>query len=238
VEELAGTVKAPASDPLGQGRSYVTSENPDLRREGMKMLRPFAGKDAQTREMVRGLLSDPDPQIRAESIRTLRDAGDREAIARFIDLLADADPKVREEAAAALGDLHAQEAAPALASAAQDPDPNVREQALLSLARLGDLSAAERIRAVGWEGRPDLPLRLGIALRDQGDDRTYREEVDRLLQVANADPDESSRLRAIKLINRYAPKEARRIVPFAPGGEDPQIQGEAAMVVPGPKKLK
>jgi quinoprotein glucose dehydrogenase len=90
------------------------------------------------------LLSDPDPEIRAQSAKV---AGDRHCIGAYeslLKLLADSSPRVRFFATMSLGKLAKPEAIPAIESMLRenaDKDPYLRHAAVMALTWISDVDA-------------------------------------------------------------------------------------------------
>jgi HEAT repeat protein len=137
VSALSYRIQALEQDPLNRGYTYIGSENPALRLEGINALRRIAQFDPATREAIRGLLDDPSVQVRREATDALGDLGDKEAAPLMAQMLSDADPGVRWEAIDSFADWGYKEAAPLIARMLGDSDANVRREALVALGTLG-----------------------------------------------------------------------------------------------------
>lgn len=160
VNDLALRVHALEEDPLLRGFKYIESDEPRLRRRGIRALEDIARHDPEARTAIRQLLDDPDAKVRVEAIDTLADIDDRDSIPLLRHLLSDQDPRVRREAIDALVDLRSADDTGLIAAALSDPEAKVREDAA---------------RALGKLESPDAADQLIIALYDSDDD--VRDEV-------------------------------------------------------------
>lgn len=93
---------------------------------------------------IRGMLSDPDRDVRATALNTLVGMRQPDADALTLDGLRDADGFVRSIAAKLVGDLGTVERVPLLVELLQaDPYPRARQTAAESLERLGGEAAID-----------------------------------------------------------------------------------------------
>lgn len=145
MNELLYRMQALEEDPINRGYTYVTSENAELRRQGIAALRRFAPFDPAAREAIRNLLYDPNQRVRMEATDALGDLGDREAAPLVAEMLSDSDPGVRREAIDSFADWGHREAAPLISRMLNDPDANVRREAIVALGTLGASEAAAEI---------------------------------------------------------------------------------------------
>jgi hypothetical protein len=142
--ELAERLEGLADDPISRGYSFLGSEFPDLRREGIGLLKPLARSDPEARAAIRKLLRDPNPRVREKAADTLKDVRDRESLTDILPLLTDADARTRRRAVQAMGTLGAKDAVQAVAQhLASDQDDGVRLAAARSLRALKGAEAAE-----------------------------------------------------------------------------------------------
>ena len=109
---------------------------------------------------IRGLLPDPDPEVRRRSATVLARFDDPAALPYFRQALGDAEAENRRQAAVVLGRMGDPEAAPLLRQALGDAHPRVRARAAQAL---GMLKAA-----------PAVPELIGV-LKDE--DRDVRQEA-------------------------------------------------------------
>ncbi len=103
-------------------------------------------KELQT---VAGLLTDADPEMRAQAAKIVGDRKHAPAAAALVKLLADREPRVRFFAAEALGKLKHKPAVKSLIEvirANADADPFLRHACVTALARIGDTRAVEMFR--------------------------------------------------------------------------------------------
>jgi quinoprotein glucose dehydrogenase len=138
------------------------------------------------------LLGDSDPEIRAQSARTLGDVKDPKAFDRLIELLADSSPRARFFAAISLGKLGRPEAVAPLVSmlrANADGDPYLRHAGVMGLAGSGS-SSARKHAAID----PSAAVRMAILL-------TMRRGEDPEIARFLADPEPRLVLEAARAIN-------------------------------------
>jgi len=98
--------------------------------------------------LLEALKSDPDPEVRAESARTLLILAGPGAEEAFIGALKDEDPAVRLQSAVALKQVGGQKAVKPFIEALKDSNRRVRFQAAEGLGRLGPTVAKEAIDAL------------------------------------------------------------------------------------------
>ncbi len=143
VAALEAVVRALQKDPLGRGFEYLASQNPALRREGIKLLDKIAREDPDAREAIAGLLEDPDPKVRSRAIETL--AGMKAlGVPELARWLEDPDRNVREEALRALRDSRDPGAAAPLRAFYEQHQGKEGLEAALALKQLGDGQPLER----------------------------------------------------------------------------------------------
>jgi len=95
-------------------------------------------------ETISELLSDPDPEIRAQSAKVLGEHHCADAYEGLIKLLGDSAPRVRFFAAMSLGKLGCPEAIPAIETMLRqnaDKDPYLRHAGVMALTRIGGVDA-------------------------------------------------------------------------------------------------
>jgi putative heme-binding domain-containing protein len=88
--------------------------------------------------LIRQVLNDPAPEIRAQAVRELAMRNVAPATEEIIKALKDSDPEVRLQAAIGLGRMRAQSAVPALIGALSEEDRWIRFAARVSLMKIGD----------------------------------------------------------------------------------------------------
>ena len=88
--------------------------------------------------LIRQVLADPAPEIRAQAVRELALRQVEPATEEIIKALKDSDPEVRLQAAIGLGRMRAHGAVPALIHALSEEDRWIRFAARVSLMKIGD----------------------------------------------------------------------------------------------------
>jgi len=144
IADLELRFQASGQDPVQRGFTYLESESPQLRREGVRLLKRLARTDPEARRALRGMLADPDGKVREQAIEALAEARDREALPQILNLLADENAGVRGEALEAVEDLIGEDTDPAMIAAAiesvlpalSEPNRKLREDAIEVLGRL------------------------------------------------------------------------------------------------------
>ena len=201
-------------------RQLLNDPNARVRLEALQALGEVRDKEAVPR--MTEMLADGDPAIRRQAIRSLSECQAGEAGTAIAAQLGDADARVREEAADALGELKSQAAVEGLLQALADASQDVRGEAIASLGEIGDKSAVRGLRALYDQDPGPNARRLIVALRALGDEAPYRQEVQRLSQLALAGEDEKRRLDALQDLARLAGNEPRDV--FTRALEDPSPQ--------------
>jgi hypothetical protein len=112
--------------PLKAVKMTIDAASADTRREGVYKLvsYDFAHKPPYTTHFEQMAQADPDPSVRAASLRACSTASDTRATVLFITGLSDKNEMVRLEAAKGLCNLPDPNAVPALLRAAGGPDEN------------------------------------------------------------------------------------------------------------------
>ncbi len=175
-------------------------------------------------EPLRKGVEAPNPEDRAEAIRTVADLKDQRGAPFLIDLLTYQQPSVRAAAARGLGHLERKDARRQIEQLLKDPVPAVRESAAASLADLG--------------GKESVPA-LTRALHD-GVLTVRASVVAALLQLSQPYEDVAATVRALAQQNDTA---ARSAAAFALGKATKANRAEAVEVLanlagdplPGPK---
>lgn len=133
-------------DPVRRGYAFLASEDAELRREGVNILRRVARFDPEARAAIRKLLRDPSPRVREQTAQVLRDLRDKESTPEMMELLADSEPTVRRRAVQALTTIDAREAVSALGDRlTSDQDDGVRESAADGLGKLKSSQATDSL---------------------------------------------------------------------------------------------
>ena len=137
-------IKGLEEDPVRRGYSFIESEDAEMRREGVNILRRVARFDPEARAAIRALLSDPSSRVREQAAQKLRDLKDKASAPQMVALLADPYARARFRAIQALGAMEAHEAAPEIGrNLISDPDDQVRRAAADVLGRLKSPAATE-----------------------------------------------------------------------------------------------
>lgn len=156
---------------LEQLHAAITLGNDQMTRiHGIWGIGQLARKDTAQAEPLTALLSDPDPEIRAQAARLIGDANYIAAGETLIPLLKDKSLRVQFFAAQALGRLGVKTATPtliAMLEANNEQDIYLRQGGAIALARIGDEAAlaalnkhsseAVRVAAVVALGRMKSP---------------------------------------------------------------------------------
>lgn len=150
--------------------------------------------------LIRQMLADGDPALRAQAIKALALRQATEAAGEIVSLLKDADGEVRMQAAIALGRMRVKSAAPGLLALFADEDRWVRFASRVAFAKIGDwplLAPAlngqdSRVREQAW-------LAIGSV---------YDEGALTLLGALTASPDAGVRAHALAALGHaaYLPK--------------------------------
>ncbi|MES1167703.1 MAG: HEAT repeat domain-containing protein, partial [Oleiharenicola lentus] len=116
----------------------------------------------------RGLLRNPDAEVRAQTLKALGDLRDSASGTAFTAALTDENPRVRYFAAEALGKIKQAAATPALFTAVRannDTDAYLRHALVIALSRC---ATAEQLSATVSDESPAVRLAAVLALRRQG----------------------------------------------------------------------
>ncbi len=151
---------------------------------------------SQAAGLIRQVLADADPAVRAQAVRALALRRIGGAVDELVDLLKDPDGEVRLQASIGLGRMAAKSAAPALVKVLGDEDRWVRFAARVALAKIGDWQTMtpalktedSRVREQAW-------LAVNSVYQTGA--------VDVLLDLAR-DPDSGIRARAIGALGHGA----------------------------------
>ncbi len=156
------------------------------RLHGIWGLGMLARKDRALIASVRGLLNDPDPEIRAQAAKLLGEIPD-EAPATFdrlAELLKDDSHRVRFFAAKALGRTGNPKSAPLIrdaVAAAEDRDPWLRHAYVLALSRISDPATLD---AMIDDPRPAVRKAAAVVLRRNGGEKLAKLLKDQDLAIA------------------------------------------------------
>lgn len=145
LEELMYRVRTLEEDPINRGYSYLGSENPELRFQGLQQLRRLARFDPAAREAIRDMLGDPSNKVRREAIDALGDMRDKEALPAIMGMLTDADESIRRESVQALGKIGSDESGAAITDMLADASQRVREEAADWLGKMHYRDASQQL---------------------------------------------------------------------------------------------
>lgn len=143
-------------------------------------------------DVLLGLLSDADAEVRAQAAKVLGDCRYGKALVRLTEALGDANARVRFFAALGLGKLRQSSALPALFAMLkdnQDRDPYLRHAAVMALTGIGNMDA---LMKAATDVSPAVRMGALLAMR-----RLQRSEIAQLLH----DPDPTLVLEAARAIN-------------------------------------
>lgn len=179
VESIHHLVRADADTLL----IALTSESSAMRAAALSV----TGTSRAT-TVVRELLGDPDPEIRARACEALARIGDPIAVDALFETLADPNPRVVHAATAAIHSLGSDRTPVLTIAALRHGPPVTRRAALRVVAYLGIDEALDEVR--GAIADPDVRL-AELAIGALG--RLSRPEVDPLLATLARDPREPVR---------------------------------------------
>ncbi len=138
------------------------------------------------------MLFEQEPEVRAQTAKTLGDRGVAKAAADLTNLLADREPRVRFFAAEAVGKLKHKPAVESLFEVLRtnaDADPFLRHAAVTALARIGDTAALK-----AREGDQSAAVRMAVVL-------AYRQLGDKRVSVLMKDADLLVRTEAARAVH-------------------------------------
>ncbi len=147
------------------------NSDPYARLHAIWGLGQVAAKDRSALAPLLELVTDTDPEVRAQSAKVLGDRAEAKAAQKLLTLLTDSQPRVRFFAAQALGQLKHKAATKALFQLVQangDVDPFLREAGVIALARIGD---ADVISAKATDDNSAVRMAAVLALRKLSDKR-------------------------------------------------------------------
>jgi HEAT repeat protein len=117
-------------------------------------------------------LRDPDPRIRAEAVRRLREPEEPEAVAALVAALEDSDPHVRRGAALRLSGSGVAQALPALIEHLRaDSSPGVRMMCVVFLHQFADDQVVEALRQALADPQWEVVTAASVGLGKRGDRR-------------------------------------------------------------------
>jgi HEAT repeat protein len=168
VAALEERIEGLEEDPLRRGYAFLSSESPELRREGIRGLRRVARFDPEARAAIRRSLRDVNPRVRREALEALGDIQDKESVPEMMELLADQDAAVRRDAIEALGECEAAEAGLAIAQHLADTDERIRESAADVLGQLKSQDAGDLLRNALKDASEDVRGEAIASLAEAG----------------------------------------------------------------------
>lgn len=127
---------------LARVRQSTTDADPAVRWAAIELL--FTLKDPNASDVIeRVITQDTDPEIKAKTIRLVKEKGDDARVGYLVKALKDSDKSVRIAALTALGDIGDPASAPWVTEALQDYEPEVKVQALRALGKYQEKHIAE-----------------------------------------------------------------------------------------------
>ena len=149
----------------------LQDDSVNVRLEAVRCLGKVDGEKS-IEPLVHVARKDPDPYIRAEAIRTLREVGVGypTVLELALDALIDTDRNVRAEAAGLLGNFQDDRSIPSLLHAMTDSHWSVRQSAEMALQNFADRAVPQLIEALNHEAWT-LRLRAARLLGAVGDKR-------------------------------------------------------------------
>jgi hypothetical protein len=215
-------------DPVRRGFAFLGSENPELRREGVNILRDVARFDPEARAAIRKLLHDPSPRVREQAAQVLGNFRDKEALPVLMELLGDSEASVRRRAVLGLTRLEAGDAGPAMTERlASDQDARVREAAADGLGRLKSSQASGALLKALKDPSEGVRAEAIASLGEVG----AREAAPALRAMYDQDPgpDRIRLVLALKTLGDEAPlhQEVQRLSQLVEKDADPGIRRQA-----------
>lgn len=203
----------------------LSDADPNVRREAIDSFADWGHKESSA--LVARMLGDPDANVRREAVVALGTLGASDTGSSIGLLLSDSSASVRQQAADVLGRLKARDGAPALLQALNDSNEEVRGEAIASLGEIGAPEAIPYLRDMYQRDTGRDRIRLVTALRSLGDEQPFRQEVQRLSDVAFSDSDARARARAIQTLSWFARDQSRDIFTRALQDENDRVRQEA-----------
>jgi quinoprotein glucose dehydrogenase len=149
----------PLAGVADQGRNQLA------RVHAIWALGQLARQSPDAMQKVLPLLSDRDPEIRAQATKVLGEAKVASALPTLLKLLADDSPRVRFFAAISLGKLGRHEAMPAILKMLEDNDdrdPYLRHAGVMAIAGIRD---PDPLRTTTSQAKPSARMAVLLALR-------------------------------------------------------------------------
>ena len=228
ISTLGERIQGLEQDPVRRGFAFLASENPELRREGVNILRQVARFDPEARAAIRKLLHDTNARVREQAAQVLGNISDKEAAPDLMELLADSEAAVRRRAVLGLTRLEARDASPALTERlTSDQDERVRVAAADGLGKLGSTQAAGALLVALKDPSENVRAEAIASLGEVG----AREAAPVLRALYDTDPG-PNRIRlvlALKALGDEAPtlQETQRLTQLFQKDADPDIRRQA-----------
>ena len=177
IDDLELRLRATDADPVHRGYAYLQSSSPDLRRQGINLLRRIARTDPEALRALREMLGDADSGVREEAIESLAEVRDAASVPKLLTMLSDPDSDVREEVLDALDDVLEGGGDPAaiagaidfVLSSLSDADAGVRESAIETLGELRAREAVPQLVELLADTDEDIRERVIESLAEIGD---------------------------------------------------------------------
>ena len=210
-------------------RDMLGDEDAEVRIEAIETLADLENREAIPQ--LRGLLRDPESSVRLQILDILVELDAKEEGTLIAELLMDTDDEVRADAASALGRLKCSEGVDLLIGTLRDVDADVRSAAIEALGEIGATGAVGALLELHASRSETQPFRLLEVLRELGEPRPYRREIDHLSHTALHDSDENARYRSTRTLAKRARKEAQEVFRRALGDASARVRREAMRVV-------
>ena len=238
VRDLESRALENEGDPIARGYAYLESNDANVRREGVRLLRRFGRRDTEILSTLRALLDDEDPGVRVETLEGLKDAEDHESVPTITERLVDDDARVREKAtevlAELLGERDVRERSPGVPGAVShlldDESAAVREAAADALGGLAATEAVPRLIEALDDPVSDVRDKVVESLVELGARAAtlaIRAQYEKVIGEENPSSDERLRLAAAlkELGQRDAfDAEVERLAARLSSEPDPQIR--------------
>jgi len=228
ISTLGERIQGLEQDPVRRGFAFLASENPELRREGVNILRQVARFDPEARAAIRKLLHDTNARVREQAAQVLGNISDKEATPDLMELVADSEAAVRRRAVLGLTRLEARDASPALTERlTSDQDERVRAAAADGLGKLKSTQAAGALLEALKDPSENVRAEAIASLGEVG----AREAAPVLRALYDTDPG-PNRIRlvlALKALGDEAPtlQETQRLTQVLQKDADPGIRRQA-----------
>ena len=216
----------PVKDPFEAAQEKLKSQDPVLRRQGVKFL--AQSRDPRAVPGLLGALGDASAPVRQSAIEGLGLLSWREASPKISALLTkDPDAGVRQQSAISLSYLQDPEAGPALIKALSDVSPAVRYAAMRTLGTMRYAPADGAIAAM-LEGTDTNMLRSAISALGMIQSTTALSAITSAL----AHPEQPVRVEAARALGDIGDKSAAlELKNHLAGAEDAAMRVESALAL-------